>query len=81
VGTRISESEEEMKCVHCGGEMHRGRAPFQIDREGYVLTLQAVPAWICGQCGESFFEDRAVDAIQEVIRSMDAKARDLAVSA
>ncbi len=61
--------------------MRRGRAPFQIDREGYVLTLQAVPAWICGQCGEAYFEDREVDVIQEVIRSMDTKARNLAASA
>ncbi len=70
-----------MECIHCGGEVRRGRAPFQIDREGYVLTLQAVPAWICGQCGEAYFEDREVDFIQEVIRSMDTKARNLAASA
>ena len=73
--------EYKTKCVHCGGEMERGRAPFQIDRKGCVLTLEVVPAWICRQCGEELFEDREVDAIQEVIRSMDAKARELAASA
>jgi YgiT-type zinc finger domain-containing protein len=61
--------------------MKRGRAPFQIDRKGYVLTLHSVPAWICRQCGEAYFEDKAVDAIQEVIRSMDVKTKELAASA
>ena len=60
-----------MKCAHCRGEMHRGGAPLQIDRIGYVLTLRSVPAWVCGQCGESCFEDEIVAALQEVVRSTD----------
>ena len=70
-----------MKCIHCKGKMQKSSAPFQIDRKGYHLLLDAVPAWICTQCGEAYFEEGEVDAIQEAIRSLDKRTEKLAVPA
>ena len=67
-----------MNCIHCSGAMQRSKAPFNIDRNGYHLTIQEVPAWICGQCGESYFEEREVEAIQETILTLDERTRQLA---
>jgi len=39
--------------------------------------LDSVPAWICQQCGEPYFEEKEVDAIQELIRSVEEKAEAL----
>jgi YgiT-type zinc finger domain-containing protein len=61
--------------------MKRGDAPFHIDRQGVHLTLDAVPAWICTQCGEAFFEEREVDAIQDLIESVASKSYALAIPA
>ena len=66
-----------MKCVHCQGTMKRGTAPFQVDRRGWCLTLEAVPAWVCSQCGEAYFEEQQVEGIQDVIRAVDAQAAKL----
>ena len=66
-----------MNCTHCQGVMRRSTAPFHIDRHGYHLAFDAVPAWICGQCGEPYFEERAVDAIQGAIRMLDEQTRQL----
>jgi len=66
-----------MKCIHCKGAMVRQSAPFQIDRKGYHLTLDEIPAWVCSQCGEVYFEEPEVDAIQEVIQSLDKKTKKL----
>jgi len=57
--------------------MVRSTAPFQIDRNGYHLTLDAVPAWVCSQCGEAYFEQKQVEEIQEMIESVDLGARKL----
>ena len=70
-----------MKCMYCQGEMRRGSAPFHVDRKGYHLLLDAVPAWVCSQCGESYFEESEVDSIQEAIRALDTQATKLANSA
>lgn len=33
-----------MKCMHCQGIVERGIAPFHIDRNGYHLVLDRIPA-------------------------------------
>jgi len=70
-----------MKCMYCQGKMKRGTAPFHIDRKGYHLVLDAVPAWVCNQCGEVYFGEGEVDSIQAVIQVMDQQLEKLSVSA
>ncbi|MFI5253106.1 MAG: YgiT-type zinc finger protein [Bacteroidota bacterium] len=70
-----------MKCVSCQGTMKRSSAPFHIDRKGYHLQLDSVPAWVCAQCGEVYFEEKEVGDIQKVIRSIDKQAPSIARSA
>lgn len=67
-----------MKCIHCQSTMKRATAPLHIDRNRCHLTLDDVPAWVCEQCGEAYFEEKEVEAIQGLIRSVENKARALA---
>ena len=53
--------------------MERGTAPFHIDRNGYHLQLDRIPAWICRQCGEVYFEETEVNSVQSAIRALDAQ--------
>lgn len=64
-----------MKCIHCKGEMKKGSAPYHIDRKGYHLQLDSIPAWVCSQCGEVYFEESEVDSIQATIKSLDGQIR------
>ena len=70
-----------MRCMYCQGRMARGTAPFHIDRNGYHLLFDRIPAWVCGQCGEVYFEEAEVDSIQAVIRAVDEQTEKLAVPA
>lgn len=70
-----------MKCLHCQGEMKKGVTPFHIDREGCHLTLDKVPAWVCTQCGEAYFDAAEVDAIQDLIQSVEQKTQAIALAA
>ncbi len=70
-----------MKCMHCQGEMKRGTAPFHIDRREYHLTLDAVPAWVCRQCGEVYFDEPEVDSIQEIIQAVEDRSKKLTAAA
>ena len=69
-----------MNCIHCKGNMKKGTAPFQIDRKGYHLLFDAIPAWVCSQCGEAYFDDAEVDAIQEVLQTLDKETEKLALT-
>ena len=58
--------------------MRRGTTPFHIDRKGCHLILDEVPAWVCEQCGESYFEEKEVDAIQALIVSIEKQTNQFA---
>jgi len=61
--------------------MKQGTAPLHIDKQGCHVTLDNIPAWVCEQCGEAYFEERQVDAIQDLIRTVEKKAHKLSLSA
>lgn len=67
-----------MECLCCKAEMSRGHAPFSLDRSGYHISWDAVPAWVCDQCGEVLFEAAEVDVIQEALTVLDQKTKVLA---
>ncbi len=69
-----------MKCMHCQGKMKKGSAPFHIDRKSYHLTLDEVPAWICQQCGEVYFDEPEVDSIQEIIKTVENQTEKLSAA-
>jgi YgiT-type zinc finger domain-containing protein len=53
--------------------MVRGKTNYTLSRSGYHLLIDEVPAWICQQCGEVYFEEEEVDAIQDLIKTLDSK--------
>jgi YgiT-type zinc finger domain-containing protein len=81
MGFGVQNQETFMKCMHCQEKMRKGRAPFHIDRKGYHLSLEAVPAWVCGQCGEPYFEEHEVKTIQRLLLQLDRQTANLAAVA
>jgi len=53
--------------------MVKGKTNYALSRRGYHLLIDEVPAWICQQCGEVYFEVGEVDAIQDLIKTLDSK--------
>ena len=70
-----------MKCMYCQGEMARGNAPFHIDCKDDHISLENLPAWVCSQCGEVYFEETEVNAVQGIIRAVDGQTGKLARTA
>ncbi|NCJ06101.1 YgiT-type zinc finger protein [Synechococcales cyanobacterium C] len=66
-----------MECLCCKAQMRRGTAPFSIDRNGYRVFWDNIPAWVCDQCGEALFEAREVDLIQEALVGLDRETATL----
>jgi YgiT-type zinc finger domain-containing protein len=69
-----------MECLYCKAKMQRGTAPFSIDRNGYHISWDAIPAWVCEQCGESLFETPEVDTIQSALAALDRDTASLVSS-
>ena len=60
-----------MECLYCKGLMVKNHAPFSADRNGYHISWESVPALVCSQCGEAFFEENEVNHIQKALQQID----------
>lgn len=67
-----------MKCMYCQSEMKKSTAPFHIDKKGIHVSLDEVPAWVCTQCGEVYFEEMEVDSMQALVKSIEEQSLKLA---
>jgi YgiT-type zinc finger domain-containing protein len=59
------------------GKMDKGTSKFHIDRKTYHLTFDQIPAWVCNQCGEAYFEESEVNKIQEIIQTIEIKTKEM----
>jgi len=57
--------------------MKKGKTTYTINKKGYHLLIDEVPAWICEQCGEPYFEGDVVDAIQKVVGAVDVRVENV----
>ena len=70
-----------MKCLLCNGEMEKTTVSYTIDRKGYHLFIEKIPAYVCSQCGERYFEEKEVGAIQNMIKALAEKLNNVLVAA
>jgi len=57
--------------------MKKGKTTYTINKKGYHLLIDEVPAWICEQCGEPYFEGNVVDAIQKLVGAVDVRVENV----
>ena len=69
-----------MKCLLCKGEMERRAVAYTVDRKGYHLFIEKIPAYVCSRCGERYFEEKEVAAIQNMLKAFEEKLKEVKVS-
>ena len=73
MGLADSGEEVGMECLCCRGTLVHERVSYTATRKGYQLIVDDVPAWVCEQCGEPLYDEKTVDAIQEVLQGVDTR--------
>ena len=66
-----------MECPHCRGTLKAGKTSYTVNRNGYHLIIDDVPALICEQCQEPMFTEDAVRLVQQMVRALDARRKEL----
>ncbi len=70
-----------MKCLSCKGDMERALVSYTVDRKGYHLFVEKIPAQVCSRCGERYYAEKEVEAIQNMIKALEDKLKDVLVAA
>lgn len=70
--TRLRPAPETlpMRCLHCQGSVQRGTAPVKVNRDGYKLAWEQVPAWVCNRCEMPYFEVNEVETVRKAVRAL-----------
>ncbi len=66
-------THEYGRCPLCGGWKSPGKTTFAVDLKFGVVVIREVPALVCDQCGESWFEDGVALELERVV--MDARIK------
>ena len=69
----------ERVCDLCHGKMIRKKVIYSQIFEGRLVVVEDVPAWVCEQCGEVFYEPDVVERLQELIWSRSEPQRVISV--
>ena len=59
-----------MKCLYCQAPVERGTAEVRLNRNGYQLSWQSVPAWVCTRCEQPYFEPHEVETVRRAVTAM-----------
>ena len=70
-----------MRCLLCHGEMEKSTVSYTIDRKGYHLFVKQIPAYVCSQSGEKYFDEKEVEAIQNMINALEEKMQNILIAA
>ncbi|HEV7787129.1 MAG TPA: YgiT-type zinc finger protein, partial [Thermoanaerobaculia bacterium] len=61
-----------MRCLRCQGAVEKGTAPVRVERNGYKLAWEQVPAWVCKRCELAYFEPGEVETIRRALGAIRA---------
>ena len=62
-----------MNCLYCDGEMERSSSNYTVNRKDFHLFVQNIPVYVCTQCGEKYFGEEEVEAIQDMAKTLESK--------
>lgn len=66
-------------CPLCGGTLTPGLATIPLVAAERVITVRAVPAEVCGDCGEAYLQGNVVDGVQKLVDELRALETEVSV--
>ena len=59
-----------MTCFICKGTLQDGFSTVTVDLNKCIVIIKNVPSKICGQCGESSYNDETAQRLEQIVHSL-----------
>ncbi|MBZ4688283.1 MAG: hypothetical protein PWQ96_1656 [Clostridia bacterium] len=56
-----------MKCMMCKAKLSKGNANHFVDINGHIIIIKNVPANVCKQCGEYYYEHEIALKLEQIV--------------
>ena len=60
-----------MNCFMCTGNLEKKKVNYVVDLENtIIIIIKGVPARVCTQCGEQYFDDERSENIEKIVNKL-----------
>lgn len=59
-----------MKCFMCKGVLEEKKVNYVVDLQETIIIIKDVPAKVCKQCGEQYFDDDTSENIEKIVNQL-----------
>lgn len=59
-----------MDCFMCKGTLEEKKVNYIVDLEETIIIIKGVPAKVCKQCGEQYFDDKTSENIEALVNQL-----------
>lgn len=68
-----------MKCFMCNGDTESKLVNYIVDLDTKIIIIKNVPANVCKECGERFFNDEVMEKLENIINNVKQIAEEISV--
>ena len=80
MGKRYENKEGKiLKCFMCNGELEEQKVNYVVDLKDAIIIIKGVPAKVCSQCGEQYFEDKTSENIERIVNQLKQLATEVTI--
>ena len=54
----------------CKGNLEIKKVNYVVDLDSTIIIIKGVPAKVCAQCGEQYFEDETAENIDKIVNQL-----------
>ncbi len=54
----------------CKGDLEEKKVNYIVDLEKTIIIIKGVPAKVCKQCGEQYFDDKTSENIENIVNQL-----------
>ncbi len=59
-----------MDCFKCKGKLEEKKVNYLADLDSTIIVIKSVPARVCTQCGEQYFDDEVAENIEKIVSQL-----------
>ena len=68
-----------MSCFRCKGKIEEKKVNYMVDLENTIIIIKGVPAKVCIECGEQYFDDKTAENIEKIVNQLKSLSTEVTV--
>lgn len=68
-----------MECFKCKNNLEDKKVNYMVDLENTIIIIKQVPAKVCKNCSEQYFDDKTSENIEKIVNKLKELSTEVTV--